>query len=154
MKRFFLYFGFNQIEQRGFILFSFLILLLLFTPYFGKVLQKADPIPYEVVYFENASSNLEQPSLELTARTEFKSKGISKSKHSEIVYFYFDPNNLDTDSWSRLGFTAKQIQVIKNYESKGGRFYKKEDVAKIYVISHIDYKRIEPYIKIESKKKE
>ena len=38
--------------------------------------------------------------------------------------------------------------MILHYKTKGGHFYKKEDLKKIYVISANDYKRLEPYINI------
>jgi competence protein ComEA len=42
-----------------------------------------------------------------------------------------------------------QIRAINNYVSKGGKFKKKEDLKKMYVISESDYARLEPYIKIK-----
>lgn len=60
--------------------------------------------------------------------------------------FPFDPNHLPVEKWKLLGFTERQIQVIKNYESKGGRFRTKSDVAKMYVVSEEDFNRIAPYI--------
>jgi len=44
--------------------------------------------------------------------------------------------------------TNKQIQSIHNYESKGGRFYRKEDLAKMYVIDSTTYFRLAPYVVI------
>ena len=44
--------------------------------------------------------------------------------------------------------SERQIKVIKNYELKGGRFYRREDLKKIYSISAADYKKLEPFIKI------
>jgi len=64
--------------------------------------------------------------------------------------FPFNPNNLPVDKWRALGFSDRQIRVIKNYESKGGRFRKKEDVAKIYSISERDFERIEPYLRFDA----
>ena len=75
-----------------------------------------------------------------------KSKTIKKEKQSEL--FAFNPNNLPTEDWQRLGFSDKQIRVIKNYETKGGKFYSKENVKKMYCISEMEYNRIEPYISI------
>lgn len=37
-----------------------------------------------------------------------------------------------------------------NYISKGGRFYKKDDLKKIYSITEKDFLRLEPYITIPS----
>lgn len=64
--------------------------------------------------------------------------------------FVFNPNQLPEDDWKKLGLTEKQIKTIKNYESKGGKFYKKEDLAKIYGISKEEYTVLEPFINIPS----
>lgn len=66
--------------------------------------------------------------------------------------FPFDPNDLSEAKWKRLGFTEKQIQVIKNYESKGGQFRTKTDVAKLYVVSAEHFERLAPYIRLPETK--
>nr|WP_262885575.1 helix-hairpin-helix domain-containing protein [Sphingobacterium composti Ten et al. 2007 non Yoo et al. 2007] len=66
-------------------------------------------------------------------------------------YFTFDPNIISESEWEQLGLSSKQIKVIQNYTAKGGKFYKKEDLKKIYSISENDYRRLEPYIKISTK---
>lgn len=48
----------------------------------------------------------------------------------------------------RLGFSPKQAQSIDNYRKKGGRFRRKTDFAKSFVVSDSVYKRLEPYIDI------
>ncbi len=63
--------------------------------------------------------------------------------------FPFDPNKLPVDQWKKLGLSAKQIEVIKNYEAKGGKFYVKEDLKKIYCISEAEYEILEPYITVK-----
>lgn len=146
MKTFFQYFGFNQIEQRGFIIFTALILLILFVPYALKLTQKVDLPTYGLVSLEDANPMNEERSIAGSKESNFDNKAVKKA--NAIAYFYFDPNNLPESSWLQLGFSDKQIKVIKNYEAKGGRFYKKEDLAKIYVISEFDYNRVSPYIKI------
>lgn len=66
--------------------------------------------------------------------------------------FDFNPNNLPDSLWARLGVNAKTISIIKKYEAKGGKFYKKEDVKKMYGLSELDYKRLEPFIVIPEKR--
>ena len=63
--------------------------------------------------------------------------------------FHFDPNTITEEKWSKLGIKEKQIKIIKNYLNKGGVFYKKEDLKKIYGIKDSTYSKLEPYIKIE-----
>jgi DNA uptake protein ComE-like DNA-binding protein len=72
----------------------------------------------------------------------------------ETKYFMFNPNGLSSNLWSKLGLTEKQIHVIQNFEAKGGRFYEKGDLRKIYSISEADYTRLEPYIVIPENKRD
>lgn len=62
--------------------------------------------------------------------------------------FRFDPNTVSVDDLCRLGFTPKQAQSIDNYRQKGGRFRRKSDFAKSFVVSDSIYRRLEPYIDI------
>lgn len=62
--------------------------------------------------------------------------------------FPFNPNKLPEETWRKIGLNERQIKTIKNYEAKGGKFYKKEDLAKIYNISKAEYAVLEPFINI------
>lgn len=73
---------------------------------------------------------------------------ISETPKSRINPFPFNPNGLPEEKWKMLGLTEKQIKAIKNYESKGGKFYRKEDVKKMYVISPEEYAILESFIEI------
>ncbi|MFI5185535.1 MAG: ComEA family DNA-binding protein [Chitinophagales bacterium] len=78
----------------------------------------------------------------------------AKSATGQVSYtknelFYFDPNTLSLDGWKKLGIREKTIATIQKYLSKGGHFYKAEDLKKIYGIRDTEYARLESYIKIE-----
>lgn len=62
--------------------------------------------------------------------------------------FFFDPNTATEEDLCRLGFTPGQARSIANYRAKGGRFRRKTDFAKSYVVSDSIYRRLEPYIVI------
>ena len=62
--------------------------------------------------------------------------------------FRFDPNTVSRDDLERLGFSEKQARSIVNYRLKGGRFRRKSDFAKSYVVADSVYRRLEPYIDI------
>jgi len=64
--------------------------------------------------------------------------------------FPFNPNMLPEEAWFELGLTEKQIKTIKNYEAKGGKFRKKEDLKKMYCISEAEYNILESFIRIPS----
>jgi len=64
--------------------------------------------------------------------------------------FNFDPNKIDIEDWKTLGLSVKQAQSIINYRNKGGKFYKPEDLQKMYTISPEMYKKLLPYVQIEN----
>lgn len=152
MKRFSDIFRLTKKEKSGFLIILLFLGLLVIFPFVRSVFQAKEPLPlsYTLVGFSDAS--IEERGL--VGGTDDEPQGLlSGMTHDPIVgeLFHFDPNNLPTSSWKRLGLSDKQVQVIKNYESKGGKFYKKEDVKKLYSISDAFYQRIEPYIQIPSK---
>ena len=79
-------------------------------------------------------------------------KPLNSNNNQKNNLFFFDPNTLSYEEWKTLGLTDKQIKVIENYKSKGGKFYKKEDLKKIYSINNETYKKLAPYIKIGKNK--
>lgn len=62
--------------------------------------------------------------------------------------FRFNPNEAPVEDLVRLGFSEKQAASIDNYRKKGGRFRRKSDFAKSFVVSDSIFRRLEPYIDI------
>ena len=62
--------------------------------------------------------------------------------------FRFDPNTATKTDLIRLGFTPAQAESICSYRAKGGRFRRKSDFGRSYVVSEDTYRRLEPYIDI------
>ena len=62
--------------------------------------------------------------------------------------FRFDPNTVSVDDLVRLGFTPRQAQSIDNYRKKGGRFRRKSDFARSYVVEDSVFRRLEKWIDI------
>ena len=76
-------------------------------------------------------------------------KAIYKA-HAErkVENFRFNPNTVSQDDLERLGFSERQARAIVNYRLKGGRFRRKSDFARSYVVADSVYRRLEPYIDI------
>jgi competence protein ComEA len=133
---------FNKAERNGIFILLILILLgLIFniiTPLLFRDEIKNDPALIAKIS-ETLDKNKEKISLTKT----------KVAQTDTTVYFTFDPNTLQTDQWRKLGLTDKQISVIENYRKMGGKFYKNEDLKKIYSISNKTYQRLLPYIKIK-----
>ena len=86
-----------------------------------------------------------------------KTKNYSKkevaSNHVKSTLFYFDPNLISLEDWLKLGVKEKTASTIKKYISKGGHFYKPEDISKIYGLHENDIKRLIPFVRIATTSK-
>ena len=71
-----------------------------------------------------------------------------KLPRSKVESFRFNPNTATSEDLQRLGFSCRQAQAILNYREKGGRFRRKSDFAKSFVVPDSIYRRLEPYIDI------
>ncbi|MBR3562632.1 MAG: helix-hairpin-helix domain-containing protein [Bacteroidales bacterium] len=71
-----------------------------------------------------------------------------KAPQRRVESFRFNPNTVKFEELVRLGFTEKQAQSIINYREKGGRFRRKADFAKSYVVADSVFKRLAPFIDI------
>nr|WP_228085099.1 helix-hairpin-helix domain-containing protein [Mucilaginibacter sp. JRF] len=69
-----------------------------------------------------------------------------ESAKLKITLSKFNPDTLSFSGWKKLGLSERQVTVIMHYKEKGGKFYSKADVAKLYSISPQKYKQIESFI--------
>ena len=67
--------------------------------------------------------------------------------------FYFDPNYINKKDLAKLGFSDKEANTFMNFRNKGGKFFKKEDVKKVYSVTNKLYTEIEPFIKFKEEEK-
>ena len=76
------------------------------------------------------------------------SPGVEKVREQtrRVESFRFNPNTVSVEDLQRLGFSEKQAQAIDNYRQKGGRFRRKADFAKSYVVADSVFARLEPFI--------
>ncbi len=65
---------------------------------------------------------------------------------AELHPFPFNPNTITEEEWLQMGLTDRQVRSIMNYKAKGGRFYSKNDVGKLYAISEEEFAQLEPFI--------
>lgn len=80
--------------------------------------------------------------------TGFQYETSIKNDLSKAELFQFDPNTLSPEGWRKLGLNEKAITTISNYRNKGGKFYKTEDLKKIWGLQKGFYDRVENYITI------
>ncbi|MDB5008926.1 MAG: Helix-hairpin-helix motif protein [Mucilaginibacter sp.] len=137
------YLSVTKKEWNGMVVLVILIALVLAAPYVYQVFRKDTTINFKD--FDKAAAQLSKAGLQ---RSYPDNKAGSDDKIANPVMFAFNPNGLTVAQWKQLGLSEHQANVIKHFEAKGGKFYNKQDVKKIYGITTDDYQRLEPYINI------
>ena len=147
------FFTFNKRERNGvFILLSIIAGLVLYLNISSNFVSQ------EKVDFTKFEKEVQEFELGIEEKREYSKYSEKQPIREERLNgtenkserFDFNPNNLSEQEWKRLGLTESQIKSIKKYESKGGKFRKKEDVKKMYCIKQEQYESLEPYIQISS----
>jgi DNA uptake protein ComE-like DNA-binding protein len=144
------YLTFNKRERNGvFVLLSIIALMLLYlnvsTYFFTE--EKVDVTKF-IKEIDSMQALVEPNDFAEKIESDETESIHIKAATAKVERFNFDPNGLSEQDWMRLGFSAKQIKTIKNYEAKGGKFKKKEDLKKMYCIKEDLYNSLERYIQI------
>ncbi|UCG27269.1 MAG: helix-hairpin-helix domain-containing protein, partial [Bacteroidales bacterium] len=147
------YLSFSRREQNGIlVLVSIIVILILVRLAINIIKPGNDTSPEEIDQFIADLEKLESPGME--SRTALYEGGDSNQNREEDSMFSFDPNVTSREDLLKLGLTERVINTIFNYLESGGRFYKKEDLRKIYGLSGDTYLKLEPYIQIDSQTEE
>ncbi len=135
------YFTITKKEWNGLVVLIILIVAVLAAPYIFQLFRKDSVINFKD--FDKAVAQL--------SKAEKNGAYGDSADSRQLIHpamFPFNPNGLSASQWNKLGLTERQAEVIMHYEAKGGRFYRKEDLKKIFAISANDYNRLAPYINI------
>lgn len=156
------YLNFTKKERWGILILLFFITLTILLPFL---------FPYFVTQEKNDHSQFAKEIATLKIKRQDSAAGFNKETPDEGDYanyylpsekntygkqprgelFYFDPNTLPADGWKRLGVREKTITTIQKYISKGGKFYKPEDIGKIWGLHQDEVSRLLPFVRIEQK---
>ncbi len=145
------FFTLNKSEQRGIIfLLAIILLLLLFNWLSPSIIHSKrrdfSSLDREVSQFAAAQKSLND-SMHVV-RLQNEGKLTPEQAEAKLHPFPFDPNRLTEKQWLTMGLTSRQVKTILNYRAKGGHFYKKEDLKKIYSLSAGEYRVLEPFVRI------
>lgn len=153
------YFSFTRKERFGIIAVVAVILLLIILPLFFSYFIKKEPTDTSQFAKEIAQLRLDTSSKKVYANkyneeyyNDYNPANQKYTPKSEV--FFFDPNTASVADWIRLGIKPQTAQTIQKYISKGGRFYKPEDIRKIYGLKSSDAERLISYVAIKETKKE
>ncbi|UOE48219.1 helix-hairpin-helix domain-containing protein [Mucilaginibacter sp. SMC90] len=136
------YLSVTKKEWNGMVVLIILIAMVLLAPYVFRANRKDNTINFKA--FDKPIADADKTDDLIADENIF----AGNRKTTPPALFKFNPNNLSLNSWIKLGLTEHQAQVVKHYEEKGGRFFTKADVQKMYSISPAQYKVLEPYINL------
>jgi len=142
------YFGFSKREYNGLLFLILLVLFATIAPYLYKYYLRKLPIA------GNEKEKLALQKLELVDR--YVKRNYTNTQDAIggpaikplVRYQTFNPNLITEKEWQQFGLSYKQAMSIVNYVKKGGKFYKPEDLKKMYTISPEKYKALLPYVSI------
>ncbi len=101
--------------------------------------------------YERLKEYITIPNASKPEAAKFSTKQELTDINPPITPFAFNPNTASQAELSALGLSQKVIQTLLNFRNKGGQFYQKEDLQKIYGLSTADYETLAPYIEIPPK---
>jgi len=141
----------NAQETRVIILLLMLISLFFVAPYLipNIVKQKTGKHTEHMTALadSNHSGNKFYSSKPIVKRNNKADRQVTFPLHS------FDPNTLSVEQWTSFGVQEKTARTICKYVQKGGRFYKPEDLRKIWGLSKEQVDKLIPYVRIQNAEK-
>jgi DNA uptake protein ComE-like DNA-binding protein len=136
------YFDFSKKERIGVLLLCSLLLVLIFI--FNVESQQFLPSGLEV-----DPADIEYIQLSSATEKKIGDDAGDKTIADKDNWSLFDPNDLDKQGWTELGFSEKQALSILNYKNNYGPFKKKSDIKKLYVVSDEKFNELEPFIQFK-----
>jgi competence ComEA-like helix-hairpin-helix protein len=145
------YLTFSRRERVGILSLLFLVGLLYLTP---VVLSRTRPVPVvQDSLLQAALDNLEKRGDARKVKEHYSryppfDQQSGPVEFTEGSLFAFDPNTLDERGWKRLGLPERTARTIIKYRNKGGKFYRPEDLQKIWGLPEGFYERVQAYIEL------
>ena len=139
------HFNFSPVEVRGFFILMLLLIFFTFLPTIWKLLSPTSSYDStrDQAILDSLLLTMQNPEI-VNPKVNF----IKTKEVAEIQLFKFNPNNATETEFIKLGIKPYLAKRIVKYRSKGGKFYQKEDLLKIYGFPEKLYKTLVPYIDI------
>ena len=130
-----MYFYFSPSEQKGIMLLTIILVLVIFTPFIYRLVKPNTDLVINIQQI-NALDSLSKNSANV------------ETLNSEEL-FEFNPNTASAIELKQLGFTDKNIATLQNYLSKGGEIKSVEGLEKIYGIDQKLIEKLSPFLSFE-----
>ncbi len=157
------YLIYTKKERKGIIYIVFIVSLIILSPFLFSFFTKKTQYSHKQFAEEISKLSLEAPDSISEKKysknadynfDDYSTNGKQNYDAIKAEVFYFDPNTASADDWKKLGIRDKVIHTIQKYLSKGGKFYKPDDIGKIWGMPPADAKRLSPYVSIKNILKE
>lgn len=153
------YLSFTRKERTGIICVVIMMILFPFIPALIKGLSRDEIIDHQAFQKEIALLRMQETDSSKAFgnrhytgyKHDYQATGNGYYNTNKGELFYFDPNNTSVEDWKKLGIREKTANTIHNYISKGGHFYKPDDISKIWGLHEDEVKRLLPYVRIGEK---
>lgn len=141
------YFTFSNSERRGIILMmAVIVVILIFRISYPHFIQSTDKeikdFSHEVEQWLNSGSDNNSDIVNFN--------GNNRNNIVEFSLFRFNPNNISANEIKKLDINETAKSAWIKYLQKGGKFYRKEDLKKIYGIDSATFLRLEPYLDFDA----
>lgn len=158
------YLNFTKKERVGTIVLLILIAFFVAVPFFFSFFIHTTPTDatlfkkqIDILQVQQADSNNKYTNRNVDREDYQNYREPENNRYSKKIkgeLFAFDPNTLDEAGWKRLGIRDRTIVTIQKFVQKGGRFYKPEDIGKIWGLHEDEVQRLLPFVQIQNKQKE
>jgi competence protein ComEA len=134
------YFTFTKKERKAVFILLTLIIIVAFLP-------KLFPAnKMKIVEFDLNDSSIERSYV--SEEKEYPNRNDAEEETLSPVTF--DPNTVDEVTMQRMNFRPKLISTIINFRNKGGKFFKPEDLRKLYTLKKEEADVLLPYVRMNS----
>jgi DNA uptake protein ComE-like DNA-binding protein len=138
------FFSFSAYERKGIFILIFIIIILALIQVFLKL---REPSITQQTSQSKADMDIEMFEKGLTVKSDCTWSETDYGFTGEL--FLFNPNIVAAADMKRLGLPNNLIRTILRYRAKGGKFYRKEDLLRIYGMDDAQFYRLSPFVILE-----
>ncbi|MFV0396721.1 MAG: helix-hairpin-helix domain-containing protein [Bacteroidales bacterium] len=141
--------AFSSREKQGIYLIIAIVVVLLGIKFY---LTDQEQKRREILRLNDEIQQLKEKQPSNHFKKTYETKREIEETKKDLIPFSFDPNTIDSFGLIKLGLSSRVAHNLIAYRSKEGRFYKAEDMAKIYGLSSSEFDQLRTYIRIPRKR--
>ena len=149
------FFHFNKQERNGVFILCIIITVLfgvrLLMPLMNGDADHVQLITINVQSQVGATDEENKQLLNEKSNSGFDSLSTNNAVAQSNERFVFNPNTVTEEDAQKLGFSKKLSATLINFRNKGGKFFKPEDLKKLYGLSPELYQDLENYMLIPAR---